>query len=427
MIKSIKLEKHHTITLIGWSAKIISILFALVNTRLLLNIIGIEGFALYAILSSLAGWIALFNFGIPNAIQNIIAKYRVDNNVRNELNANIFFVIILLSIISIPPLYGISLIVYKYLLVDYTRLIDMFSIFVILYLFLLLGLSQIFYKILFAEHKGIYPNIYPAIISIVGTCLLLFLMYLQIKNISLILILFFMSYIFIFILSLYQSIGLIKPVFNKKLLLALYNASKHFFIFALLASCTLGFDYIIMSRLLSSIEITQYNLIMKFYNLIIVLYATLLATSWSISAEAFHKKDKSTIVSLVKKNIIIGSLLTILISAIVILFKNDLFLLLSGKELNILYSTLFLATVYTLIRIWTDTFASILSSINEVKLMIFILPVQATISLVGQYFFAKYLYLNGIFLGLIISFIFTVAIILPVFLNIKLKDLNEKN
>lgn len=422
MIKILQFEKHYTVAIIGWCAKIISIVFALINTRILLDIIGIEGFALYAVLSSLIGWIALFNFGIPSAIQNIIAKYRIKDISRDALNGNLIYLVLLIAIGSIPFLYILSFIISHFLLKEYTSLIDVTSVFLIIYLFLLLGLAQIFYKVLFGEHKGIYPNIYPAFISIFGTFILFTLQYFKVSDISLILILFFSTYLVIFFISLYQSVYFIKPVFDKKLSIELFHSSKHFFIFSFLASCTLGFDYIIMSRILSTLEITQYNLIMKFYNLIIVLYATLLATTWSISSEAFHNKDKNSIFNLMKKNIFIGFGLTIIISGIVILFKDYLFYLLSGKEeIKMLYSTLFFATLYTLIRVWTDTFASILASIGFVKSMIYILPFQALISILAQYVLATYFNLNGIFLGLILSFLLTVSLLLPIILRKKLQ------
>jgi O-antigen/teichoic acid export membrane protein len=87
-IKNIKLEKHHYTALVGWIAKIFTTIFTLVNTRLLIANMGIKGFAGFSIILSLLGWITLLNFGIPNAIQNIIAEYRVKNK-----NADLLFII----------------------------------------------------------------------------------------------------------------------------------------------------------------------------------------------------------------------------------------------------------------------------------------------------------------------------------------------
>ncbi|SDN50941.1 Na+-driven multidrug efflux pump [Desulfonauticus submarinus] len=421
MLKT-KIEKYHYIAFIGWIAKLFAILLSLLNTRMLLNLINIDGYALYSILASFAGWIALLNFGLPNGVQNLIAKYRVKNKNLDNLYKSLFFLIVIILMLSVPLLYIVSFAIYHTILSSYQNLISTTMLFAVLYLLLLFGLSQIFYKILFANYKGIYPNLYPLIISAINFLILYLCQVFNMHNEALVIVLFFSSYFIIFIVSYLQSIGIVLPKFDRVLSIELFKYSKDFFIFAILASFTLGIDYIIMSKILDSLYITQYNLIMKFYNLIIVLYATLLATSWSISSEAYHKKEYFSIYELIKKNIIIGLLLTIIVSIIVFTFKDQLFFLVSGKELHILYTTLLLATIYVIIRIWTDTFATILSSIQKVKILICVVPYQAFISILSQFYLGKKFGINGIFIGLILSFLLTVSIILPLYLKRHLRE-----
>lgn len=414
MIKKIQLDKYHYVALSGWLAKIITVVFSLINTRMLLGLIGVDGFALYSIIFSLVGWLSLLNLAIPSAIQNTISKFRVADKDLQELFQTILFIVIMIIVLGLPFLILLSNIVYNTLLINYQYLIDKNYLLIILFFLLLFGLSEIFNKILFALHKGYLPNIYPAIISIFSFFILYILQYKEIQNVNIVLTLFFTPYMVIFIVSYIQSIGLVKPKFNKAIFNIVFKLMKKFFIFALLAAFVLKVDYIIMSLVLKANEITIYNIDMRVFNLILFMYGTILAALWPVSSELFHRKDYKTIKLNIKKNILLGVFISILMGAIVLLFKDKIFSLISGKEsLTISLTTGFLTLIYIIIRIWTDSFATILQSMNEVNILIFTLPIQALISIISQYILGLHYGVNGIIIGLILSFLLTVVWVLP--------------
>lgn len=414
MIKKIQLDKYHYVALSGWLAKIITVVFSLINTRMLLGLIGVDGFALYSIIFSLVGWLSLLNLAIPSAIQNTISKFRVAGKDLQELFQTILFIVIMIIVLGLPFLILLSNIVYNTLLINYQYLIDKNYLLIILFFLLLFGLSEIFNKILFALHKGYLPNIYPAIISIFSFFILYILQYKEIQNVNIVLTLFFTPYMVIFIVSYIQSIGLVKPKFNKAIFNIVFKLMKKFFIFALLAAFVLKVDYIIMSLVLKANEITIYNIDMRVFNLILFMYGTILAALWPVSSELFHRKDYKTIKLNIKKNILLGVFISILMGAIVLLFKDKIFSLISGKEsLTISLTTGFLTLIYIIIRIWTDSFATILQSMNEVNILIFTLPMQALISIISQYILGLHYGVNGIIIGLILSFLLTVVWVLP--------------
>jgi len=414
MIKKIKPDKYHYIALSGWLAKIITVVFSLINARMLLDIIGVEGFALYSIIFSLAGWLSLLNLAIPPSIQNTISKYKVADKDLQELFQTILFLVIMIILLGLPFLILLSNIVYNTLLINYQYLIDKNYLLIMLFFLLLLGLSEIFNKILFALHKGYLPNIYPAFISIFSFFILYILQYREIHNINIVLTLFFAPYVVIFIISYIQSIGLVKPKFNKAIFNIVFKLMKKFFIFALLAAFVLKVDYVIMSMVLKANEITIYNINMRVFNLILFMYGTILAALWPVSSELFHRKNYNAIKLNIKKNILLGVFISIFMGTIVLLFKDKIFLLISGREsLTISLTTGFLTLIYIIIRIWTDSFATILQSINELGILIYVLPLQSIISIIFQYFFGCYFGINGIILGIILSFILTVSWILP--------------
>jgi len=410
----INLERYHYIALVGWISKIFTVLFSLINTRLLLDILNIDGFAVYSIVFSLAGWISLLNFAIPSAVQNTISKFRVKKQELNELFKTVLFMIITIILLAIPLLYGAANILLNTILLEYKDLLNTDYFFIMLFLLLLFGLSEIFNKILFAINKGYWPNIYPAITSILGFVSLYILKNKEIHDVNIVLIVFFLPYLFIFIISYIQSVGFIRPRFNKEIFLIVFNLMKKFFLFAILAAFVLKVDYIIMSIVLEAKDIVIYNLDMRIFNLILFMYGTILAALWPVSAELFHKKKFDIIKSNVKKNIIAGILISVVLSSGILFFRDEILLLISGKDTLMLpMMTGVLTAFYIVLRIWTDSYATILQSMNEVKILIYVVPFQALISIVAQYTLGMYYGLNGIIMGLCLSFLLTVVWVLP--------------
>jgi len=410
----IKLEKYHYIALVGWISKIFTVVFSLINTRLLLDILNVEGFALYSIIFSLVGWLSLLNFAIPSAVQNTISKFRVEKKDLEILFQTILFMIIVITVFISPILYVFAIILPKTILAEYSNLLDINYLFIILFLLLIFGLSEIFNKILFAINKGYWPNIYPGITAILGFLSLYILKNEEVNNVNIVLTIFFSPYLFVFIIAYIQSIGFIKPKFNKEIFLVIFSLMKKFFVFAILAAFVLKVDYIIMSMVLKAKDIVVYNLDMRIFNLILFMYGTILAALWPVSSELFHEKKFNIIKNNVKKNIIIGSIITIALSAGILFFKNDILFLISGKDtLMISITTGLLTSFYIILRIWTDSYATILQSMNEIKILIYIVPFQALISIAAQYNLGMHYGLNGIIMGLCLSFLLTVVWALP--------------
>lgn len=409
-----KLEMYHYIAFVGWIAKILTIIFSFINTRLLLDLIGIKGYALYSIIFSLFGWLALLNFALPSSVQNLISEYKVKNENIDKILQTVSFIVICIIIFFIPILYLISIVLYKFLFYNYYDLISLLIFYINLILLFLFALTEIFNRILFAVDKGYLPNIYPTIVSILSFLFLYLLKSLNIHNVQIVITCFFLSYLIIFVIAYIQAIGFKKPTFNKNIFRKILKLSKHFLIFTILASFVLRIDYIIMAKILPSIEIAKYNLDMRIFNLILFMYGTILTALWPVSSRFFHKKDFFSIRISLKKNLIFGIIMSLFLGIIILHFKDKIFLLISGKKiLNISLTTGILTLIYIIIRIWTDSFATLLQSMNEVKTLIHTVPFQAIISIIAQYFLGLKYGLNGIILGLILSFLLTVVWVLP--------------
>lgn len=420
------IEKYHYVFIVGWIAKIFTVFFSFLSTRYLIELLGIQGYAAYAILFSIGGWFSILNFGMPNAIQNLIAKYSTEKKDINIILESLLFIMVIGIIILIPITFFIANIIHINLMFDYNDIITIKSIICIFVLFTLFGLSQIFYKVLYAKDRGFLPNIYPLIIAILSFVILIFLKFLNIKDVGSIIILFILPYFFIFLLSYYQSIGLLRPKYNKIMIIEIYHASKYFFISTIFVYATLNIDYMIMAKVLTEYEITQYSLLMKIFGLILFLQATMLSSSWSHTSKAYHMGNSGRINEILKNNLIVGFIIVCLFGSFVYKFNNDIFELLSGDiKVTINDELVILISSYMLIRVWTDSFATTLSSMNYVRISIYIVPIQALISIIAQSYLSEKYALNGIIIGLILSFLLTVSIIYPIYFLNKIKKLKE--
>ncbi len=411
-IQVINKKNYFFVAVIGWISKVISASLSIINTRLLIELFDFKGFAAYSVIISLSGWVALLNFGIGPAIQNEISKYKSEGKDVKSLLSLSFSLILLIISISIPLLLLITLFIKKVLLSNYS-FISIYSLYITLFFLLLAGITDIYYKILFAEYRGYLSNIYPALLSLFVLMFLIILKTLNIKDFNILLICVFSPYLIIFFLSHFTSLGFIKPKFDIKLFKEVIHIAKKFFLFAILSNSTLNIDYIVMSKIINEKDISIYNINMKIFNFIFMFYNTILFALWPVVSEIFYKKQFKKIDDKIFKTIKIGIFYLIIGFSLIYVFKKNIFNFISGKNIIVSYTTIILTAIYFLLRIWTDTFAIILQSMNELNIFIKVVPIQSIISMILMLFMGKLIGINGILLGLIISFLLTVAWILP--------------
>ncbi|EBB1480769.1 transporter, partial [Salmonella enterica] len=119
-------------------------------------------------------------------------------------------------------------------------------------------------------------------------------------------------------------------------------------------------------------------------------------------------------------NILLGSLYVVGCTIFIYLFKEQIFSVIA-KDINYQVSILsfMLIGIYFCIRVWCDTYAMLLQSMNYLKILWILVPLQAIIGGIAQWYFSSTLGISGVLLGLIISFALTVFWGLPLTYLIK--------
>lgn len=432
-----KIPKHVIVAGSSWVARLISATVQIFCIRYVIDAQGYNGYSAFALLSSLLAWAVLVDFGIGNALQNYVSEKRISGE---EYYSYILFsgrLVLSLLFLMLMFLFPLSSILSSWYLksADYLSIDTKWSLFYSsISIFAVTSVGSMVYKIWFAEQKGWKANIVIATSSLLG----LLLVYLssvtpKYNSLQVIIIAFYLPHAIIsFGCLLYRLVDAAielkkskKSVSNVNVKPVLYRSSA-FWGFTVIATVVLQADAIVLSQKISSNDIALYYIMVKLFGLAGFIYTALLQAIWPVCAELRMKKEWDKLNSLVKVNIFVGSVFVLASGIGIYMFRDLLLSMLSVKIENDISPWLFiLFTVYFILRVWSDTYAMLLQSMNILRPLWYIVPVQALIGLSMQWFMADYFGIHGIILGLIISFILTVCIYLPYVYKQKLKEISH--
>lgn len=414
-----KIPTHIIVASTSWISRIIISIIQIFVLKMLIEILGTEKYSVFAILTGLMGWFALFDFGIGISLQNYISEYRANNKDFKEILTITFAIVLAVSLICIFILYLLS----PYLSSKILKLFNFLSydektilFFITGFCFLLTNIGSVVYKTLYAQDKGYIANIVPVLGYILSASLLFFLKKNNISNNLTYSILFFL--LPNALLPLFLFISYIKPEYLlkldiKKVYPVLKRAGKFWF-FALMAAAVLQIDYLILSQYSVPDDIVIYNLLNKIFFFGFFVYNALLTAIWPTFSYNISRGNIELIYKYTKRYLFIGLLYIILFTIIALFFIDYIkAFFLPNSDIKIPSLLVTVMGFYYLLRVWSDTFSMILQSANILKPFIIYVPIQAVISFISQVFLVKRYGLYGIVLGLIVSFIFTAVWILP--------------
>jgi O-antigen/teichoic acid export membrane protein len=194
-------------------------------------------------------------------------------------------------------------------------------------------------------------------------------------------------------------------------------AALRFWIVAILGTVTLSMDYIVLSRLNLPTETVIYGVLQRVILFAAGLYAAALVASAPDITAGFARGDHALVWRQVHARLVPGLMAGALGGAALVVLGPWLVEWLSHGEARSSMLANACAGAYLLLRVWSDTFATALQSIGRMRVMIFMIPVQAAASVIGMVLLAPVWGAAGIYLGLIASFLLTSVWILPLTLR----------
>lgn len=416
------IPRHLFVASSAWASRIIMALAQLASIRVLMSGLGLEQYAIFALLTGLSGWFTLADLGVGSSLQNYISEQRAKAECDDAyviaaaaLAAVLFcFLIVILYFSSA---YIAPILLKRYPLLrnsDKARLFFITSL-----MFVVSTLGGISYRIWYAEQKGYLANMLAAVASLLGYAGISIVNRFEISNRLLLSVAAFIvpSAVLPLVSFSVQIGGRLKNGFHQldwNIIVKVIKRASPFWAFALMANLVLQIDYIIMSQLLKSEDIVAYNLSTKIFGLALFIYVSVLTALWPVFSEAIAKGNWAMVRSHTGRYLGIGlGFMSASTTLLVWLMPRGIQFLAPNETVVIPITFILLLGVYQLLRVWTDTFAMILLSMSDLRPLWIISPLQALVSVISQWYLAQLFGLYGIVLGLILSFVLTASWALP--------------
>lgn len=387
-----------------------------ISIRLLTAGLGHEQYAAFAILTGILGWYTLADLGVGTSLQNTISQCRAHKRpYANYLHA-VGLIAIALFAISISVLYLLSLYLGPLLLRNFAFDSDekVRQLFVSGAFLAAAAIGGIAYKIWYAENRGHLGNIVQAVAAILGLLGLWVVLHLSHRNRLLwSLVAYTGPGAVLAILSLIAATRVRvceqKPL-RQEDLVRLFKHGLRFWFFILMAMSVVQIDYVVMSQYLQPSEIVAYAVVTKMFTLVFFMYNSVLSALWPVFSELIALGNWSKAQGYLTHYLSLGIALMLFSTVALVFAMPKVIHLLSPTQAVVIPMTfILLSGFYHVIRIWTDTFAMVLQSMNDMTPFVFFVPIQALLSAAGQVFFVKRYGIYGILIGLICSFCLTVT------------------
>lgn len=413
----------------GWISRIVTAVAQIISIRLLADMLGIDGYGAFAVIIGLLGWFALADFGFGSGLQNYISRHRVSGD--DPMPAIISVAQVLaLTTLALWLLY--SLVAWwagPWLLSDFGAVSHRDAALGWLAFAILAtgtGAATIFLRICFAEHRGYIAHLISAIGAFAGLGGLATLHALSPDHLFIWSVVVFAapnflvpaSAMLIFLLrDPRRSTGLHK--FDRHVFSEIFASSRVFLVFNTMAASVLYVDYIIISQTISAREAALYAIVSRLFTFAFFMFNSVLQASWPVSAEIFHKGDFSKLRRTILTCILFGTFIILMFSTILYYSSDFIINILSPKDnIKIPPTLILLFAMYWIIRVWCDTFAMLVQSADGARSLLFVVPAQAILNLLVSIWAAQRYGLSGLLIGMISSFVMTVAWFNPALLRV---------
>jgi O-antigen/teichoic acid export membrane protein len=424
LMRHFHVAPHVLVAASGWASRVVTAIVQLVAVRILLQNLGLDGYAVFALLTGLQGWFLLADFGFGVSVQNHVSEVRAAEAPSAPVLLAGRMIALALLVPTIAVLYVAAPWIAATLLRPFPFLGQAAKadlIFLSGALSIGFGIGSIVYKVWYAEQRGYLANMLPAAASLLGLAGVWSVGWLPTEfrlTASLAAFVGPTALLPLVVLSRQACKGLNKAALNRPTRALLFDLSRRaaaFWAFAVMAAITLQVDYIVLSQFLGPADIALYTLTTKVYGLSFFFYSVLLVALWPVFAELLARRQVDEARAQVNRYICLGiGYMVVCTFAMLWLMPEAVHLLAPGHSLLPSAALILGMGAYYLMRIWCDTFATVLQSMSRLRPFWLLVPAQALLSVGLQWVLAPRFGLLGVVTGLTLSFALTVAWALPV-------------
>jgi O-antigen/teichoic acid export membrane protein len=361
-------------------AKAISICVSLILVPLTINYVNPSQYGIWITISSIVGWFSFFDIGLTQGLRNKFAEARAkgDDNLASIYISTTFallglicFTIWLIFSIIIPFLNWSKITNSpQELSFDITALaLIVFSYFCLQFVF------RIITTVLIADQKpakASFIDVLGQLISLLSVIVLRIMTKGSLINLGLALclsplIVLILSH-FIFFNGTYKKY---KPKLNKvnfKHIKSLFNIGVIFLVIQIAGIIQFETASIIIAQNFSTLEVTSYNIVYKYFGILNMGFNIFLTPFWSATTDAFIKNDINWIKNGIKKYNYLNIIL-VLLGLLMLVFSNIIYDLWIGKE-NILidFNLSLWGYLFFVVSMFGSKYCSFLNGISALRI-----------------------------------------------------------
>ena len=403
------LAKKNIIAMIG--IKGLSLLISLAYVPLLLHSLDSINYGIWLTLTSLVGWLAMFDVGLGHGLRNKLSEALAQGDTHtgkiyvSTAYVGIFFAITIFLVIfcvisnnllswdeilkspasSRQELTLLANIVFISFGANFILgLIN--SIFFALQLpalsSLLTTLGQLFsFLFVYILTKFYHINsllVLGTTISIIPICVL------------------FIATLFFFHTKKYRDISPSLVCFRIAKLRDILSLGVKFFLIQIITIILYQVNNLLITQMIGNEAVVEYNIAFKYMNILVMGYAIIVTPLWSATTEAYTKGDFLWIKKTVKKINRIG-LIIIGIGLVMLLLSQLIYdIWLGDASVNVSFSSTFILYIYVIFKIMYSNYGYILNGIGKLNLQILITAILAISYIPLASLFGTIFGLNGI-------------------------------
>lgn len=400
--------------------KLLTAFMQIIITPLLILKLGVKDFAIYNFLIGISSWLIILDLSTGTIIQNKIARNKVDNVSSDEAISYFFYFMTILVVIYFLTLVGATHIILKLFL---ERISGGFSygLIIVWFVFSLCYVSNVLFqnviKIYYALDRAFKINVLNLIANIATFALLFLITKLNFRYLLSVII--FFSVFSNILVNAYAFVILSRNSvrFNwskfKQFVLDLVFESRHFLLFTISGMLVLQLDYFLIAYFLNASNIIEYNFIGRVFMAAFGFYGVILVNFYPLCSKLIYSHEWNLLKKHTIQHLVLGFLIIALCLICFIIIKDQLNKYFLHNSVDLPVKLIIMFGIYYFIRVWTDTFAILLTIFNQGKYLLKIAIFQVMISTPLQIILVKKFGLVGLMVGLITSFLPTGIVFLP--------------
>lgn len=374
--RTAKLKKNVIVSLL---IKAGSILCSLVIVPVAIGFVNDVQYGIWLTISSVVAWMSYFDIGFTNGLRNRLAEaLAVDDYVLSKIYVSTTYFI--LSIIFSCLALILLLVIQVFDISPLLNIADSYendlkiSLSILVVYFCVTFVLKILSVVLIADQRPAYSSFIDLIGQLLSLAAILIMRSyfdgsLMILSLCLCLppLIVWISFSFYAFRGKYKkcspSLKSVKMKYSANLL----TLGIKFFIIQIAALIQFQTSNILIARLYSMGEVTQYNIAYKYFNVLYMLFMIILQPFWSAVTEAFAKSDFSWIKSMIRKYLKIVVLMLVC-GLVMLALSNPIYNLWVGDMVKVPFSLSLWIFVYFITIMYGAVFVYFINGIGALKI-----------------------------------------------------------